>query len=465
MQNKRIAAALALAVAITGTGTGFALPVSAVPAPAAVATAAVQARPGTHPAAGAGIAARKVNLKRATTTNLNLRQGKGTHTKALLTIPRNTTLSITETSGTWSKTTYKSKTGWVASRYLKNAPAPRAGTATYLYTTGFSTLRKSASSQSRSLGGYQRRAKVQFRSASGAWTKVKVSDKTGFMETGKLSRSRPAPIHRWLKSKQVLFKGTSKSSAALTVLARNTRVEWLRSSGPWTGVRTAKGSGWVPTTRLLKSSIAPTRSKPPAPRAAYRWTTAKVNLRKGTGTSHQSLGLVPANERVAYLKTAHGWSNVKSSRGTGWISNRYLDTVGQHSFAVYGTLRKGQSAYYILKGKTSKETKTTISSHRMYLQPNRTWLSYVIPSRNPSDKVVVERMDIKPASYRSTVVNMDKWERFDPDKPLADQNYNRVLVTDRDGKRSWAYLGSKRIGAYLAKNGIRVTSGDYLKRF
>ena len=39
------------------------------------------------------------------------------------------------------------------------------------------------------------------------------------------------------------------------------------------------------------------------------------------------------------------------------------------------------------------------------------------------------------------------------------------VVTDRDGKKAWAYLGSKKIGEYMTKHGIRVTSGDYLKRF
>ncbi|RAX49931.1 hypothetical protein DQ353_07160 [Arthrobacter sp. AQ5-05] len=412
----------------------------------------------------------KPSAQKITKNNLNLRQGKSTKTKALVTIPKNTTITVTATNGTWSQTKYKGKTGWVASAYLKNAPAakkpaPKPQAATHRYTTGFTTLRKGASKDSDSLGAYQRRAKVEHVSVTGSWTKVKVSGKTGYIESAHLSRTNPAIVNRWLKSTQAVYAGTNNKSAKVTTVKQHAKVEWLRTIGDWTGIRTGSGNGWVPTSSLSNSTIGPTTAKPPTPRATYRWTTAPVNIRKGSGTSHRSLGLVPANERVTYLKTANGWSNVVSSKGIGWISNKFLDKEGQHSFAVYGTLRKGQSAYYILKGKTSKETKTTIASHRMYLQPNKSWLSYVIPSKSAADKVVVERMEIKPANYRSTVVNMDKWERFDPSKPLADQNYNRVLVTDRDGHRSWAYLGSKKIGSYLTKNGIRVTSGDYLKRF
>lgn len=469
MNRTKAAAAIALTIAVAGAGVGFA------PAPAdrhfgimAAAASGVQVTLGPASAAGAAVALKKVNLKKVTTSNLNLRKAKGTNTKVLLTIPRNTAITVVETSGTWSKTTYKKKTGWVASRYLKNAPAakkPQAKqkAAAYGYTTGFTTLRKSATTKSQALSVHQRRTKVKSISVSGSWTKVKVGGRTGYMASSHLSKTNPTVVHRWLKSKQVVRNTTGKKFKVVTTAQMNTKVEWLRSKGSWTGIRTAKGNGWVPTSSLAKSA-AKAPAKPPA-KATYRWTTANVNVRKGAGTSHASLGTVPINQRVTYLRGANGWSNVKTSRGTGWISNKYLATSGQYPFAVYGTLRKGQSAYHVLKGRTTKETKTKVPSFSMYLRPHQTWWSFIIPSNTASHTVVVERMDIKPALYNATMRNLDSWERFDPSKPLADQNYNRRLVTDKDGRRSWAYVGASKISKYLTKNGIRVTSGDYLKRY
>ena len=329
LQKKKLVTALALAVAVTGSSTGFSTPTIIHEVAAAQVATLTPATTFQPAAAAAGVAAKKVNLKKVNTYNLNLRQGKSTGTKVLVTIPKNSPLTITETSGTWSKTSYKGKTGWVASRYLKNASS----------------------------------------------------------------------------------------------------------------------------------------STSPAPKATYRWTTANVNVRKGPGTSYASLGVVRANERVTYVKTSKGWSNVKSSKGTGWITNRYLATVGQHPVSVYGTLRKGQSAYHLLRGRTASETRTRVPYFNMYLKPEQTWWSFIIPSSSSARSVVVERMAIKPVYYHSTLANLDKWERFDPRKPLADQNYNRKLVTDQDGKRSWAYVGASKISNYLTKNGIRVTSGDYLRRF
>lgn len=362
----------------------------------------------------------KVNQKKTTTNNLNMRQGRSTGTKVLVTIPKNSNLTIVEVIGGWSKASFKSKTGWLSSAYLKNTPtskpaAPSSSKSTNKVTTNNLNLRQGKTASSKSLVVIPKNTTVSVSQTSGTWSKITYKGKTGWSASAYL-KNAPAP------------KPPAKPKPAPK----------------------------PPTVN---------KPKPPAAKVTYRWTTANVNLRKGSGTKHASMGVINAGTRVEYLKTSNGWSQVKSSRGTGWISNSYLNNSQQYSFAVYGTLRKGQKAYYILEGKTSKETKTALPSHSMYLQPGMTWLSYVVASKKAADKVVVERMDIKPASYNSTVVTMDKWERFDPKKPLADQNYNRVLVTDKDGKKSWAYLGSKKISDYLTKNGIRVASGDYLKRF
>ena len=74
-------------------------------------------------------------------------------------------------------------------------------------------------------------------------------------------------------------------------------------------------------------------------------------------------------------------------------------------------------------------------------------------------------MTLKRGSYASTIAALDRYERFDPNRPMSDQSYNRRLVKDQQGNQVWAYVGSAKMSKYLTKNGIRVTSGDYLKRF
>lgn len=463
MKNKKLGLAVVLAVAITGTTPAMAYPA------ANAQTQLVQVPTVTSMALEStlNVATKKVNQKKTTKNNLNLRQSRSTKSKSLVVIPKNTGLTVTEVVGSWSKTTYKNKSGWVASEFLKNTPAPKPKAKTYQYTNGFTALRKTASDKSAALGHYQRRAKVEFLSKSGSWSKVKVSGKTGFIYSAHLSKTNPTVVNRWLKTKQAVHKSTDTKSATIISLPAKSKVEWLRSVGSWTAIRTSKGNGWVPTSLVSTKEIKPS-AKPipkPTPKVSYRYTTANVNVRTGAGASHKSFGILKAGEKTTFIKSSNGWSNVKTSKGTGWISNDYLTAQDQYSFVVYGTLRKGQSAYHLLKGKTAEEKKTQIPSFNMYLQPNITWLSYIIPSKTKTHTVVAERMVIKPGHYKATMKDLDRWERFDPNKPMADQNYNRKLVTDKDGHTSWAYVGSSKVASYLTKNGIRVASGDYLKRF
>ncbi len=176
---------------------------------------------------------------------------------------------------------------------------------------------------------------------------------------------------------------------------------------------------------------------------------------------------VPGGEKVRYLKTSKGWSQVKSSKGTGWIKNSFLTAkeMKQYPVAVYGTLRKGQKAYHMVKGRTTSEVKTKIVSHDLFLRRDVTWLSYMVPSKSSGRRVVAERMTLKRGSYASTIAALDRYERFDPSRPMADQSYNRRLVKDQQGNQVWAYVGSTKMSRYLSKNGIRVKSGDYLKRY
>lgn len=56
---------------------------------------------------------------KTTTANLNMRSGAGTKYKIVLTIPKNTPVTITSTTGDWAKTTYEGKVGYVHTGYLK----------------------------------------------------------------------------------------------------------------------------------------------------------------------------------------------------------------------------------------------------------------------------------------------------------------------------------------------------------
>ncbi|MGL3806051.1 SH3 domain-containing protein [Paeniglutamicibacter sp. R2-26] len=319
MTRKHIGIVLALAVSLVGGPTV----VSAAQLPAAALS--------TH----ANVTLAPAKTVKQTTAKLNLRKGASTSTASLALIPKGTTLSIRKVSGKWHQVTYKSKTGWVSGDYLKTvAPAqPKV----YNYTTGYTTVRSKASSSSSAILAVQRRTKVEVLGKSGSWVRVKVSGKTGYVPGSTLAKTSPSVVNRWVNGKQKVFVTASTSSKNLTTVASNTKVEWLRTSGSWQQVKTTAGIGWIPSKYLSNkaikppvSDIKPTTPKPPTPLpptlnfSTPKWTTSAVNVRAAAGTNYKSQGVIPAGEKVLQARAADGWANVKTSKGAGWVSERYL---------------------------------------------------------------------------------------------------------------------------------------------
>lgn len=314
MTRKHIGIVLALAVSLIGGPTAASaaqLPAAALP---------------TH----ANVTLAPAKTVKQTTAKLNLRKGASTSTASLALIPKGTTLSVTKVNGKWHQVTYKSKTGWVSGDYLK-AVSP-AKPKVYNYTTGYTTLRSKASNSSSAILTVQRRTKVEVLGKSGSWVRVKAAGKTGFVPGSTLAKASPAAVNRWVNGKQKVFVNASSSSKVLTTLASNTKVEWLRTSGSWQQVKTAAGIGWVPSkylsTKAVKppvSDIKPTTPKPPTLNfSTPKWTTSAVNVRAAAGTSFKSQGVIPAGEKVLQARAEDGWANVKTSKGAGWVSERFL---------------------------------------------------------------------------------------------------------------------------------------------
>ncbi|WP_411734378.1 SH3 domain-containing protein, partial [Paeniglutamicibacter sp.] len=117
------------------------------------------------------------------------------------------------------------------------------------------------------------------------------------------------------------------SSKKIATLPSNARVQWLRTAGSWQQVRTNAGVGWMQSSKLSAKAIQVVPPKPPVSFSAPRWTTANLNLRSGPGTSNGSIGVVPKGERVLLGRSSGGWANVKTRKGTGWVSDDYLSTA------------------------------------------------------------------------------------------------------------------------------------------
>lgn len=113
-----------------------------------------------------------------TTTSLNLRSSASTSAKIITTLKKGTKVSVTSTSGSWRKVTVSGKSGWVYASYLTSVTSTTKVVKT---TTTSLNLRSSASTSAKIITVLAKGTKVTVTSSSGAWRKVTVSGKTGWV--------------------------------------------------------------------------------------------------------------------------------------------------------------------------------------------------------------------------------------------------------------------------------------------
>ena len=196
------------------------------------------------------------NYTRWTTAGLNLRQSADADSARLLTIPKGKKITVTATSGNWSRTTYGGRTGWVSSSYLTAAPKP-AGPYNR-YATINTRLLKSASSDSAKVVRVTKYEKILVLKTSGAWSQAKLGSRTGWVKSWKLSATAPKGTkYRYAAIKTKLVKSANPSAAKVVSVPKSKKVQLLKTGNAWSKVKLGSKTGWVKSWKLY--SKAPKR--------------------------------------------------------------------------------------------------------------------------------------------------------------------------------------------------------------
>ncbi len=125
-------------------------------------------------------------------------------------------------------------------------------------------------------------------------------------------------------------------------------------------------------------------------------------------------------------------------------------------FFVYGTLRRGQGNYRLLRGRTVREVRARLTTARLY---DIGGLPMAIEGKG---QVTGEIMTISPNFYEDMLARLDRLEGVDHEHP--DRGfYRRVICTPftEDGKstRAWVYLGTPE---YM-DNAQYISHGDWAR--
>ena len=232
------------------------------------------------PAGGYALAAGEI-----ITSGVNFRTGPGTNYKSQGTLKKGTALTILEKNGNWYKVTTKgtNKTGYVFASFVRITSAAAMPTPKPTATP----------SPAGSLAGKLNAGGVNLRA------------------------------------------GPSSDDTRLGVLAKNTPVTVLGSSGDWyrltvnatgvTGYVFARYVTVIPATPTPK----PTTTPSPAGSLAGKLNAGGVNLRTGPSTNDTSLGVFAKNTLVTVLGSSGDWYRltVNATGVTGYVFARYVTVI------------------------------------------------------------------------------------------------------------------------------------------
>ena len=245
-----------------------------------------------------------------TTANLNVRSGNNTSATILTSIPKGTTITVTEVKNNWGKTSYGGKTGWISLDYATKT----GGTTTASATTAASTtssaaagtvyktdgnmyLRSSNNKTAAILGVVPKGTSVTATQISNNWGKITYGGKTG-----------------WMSLKYSTKTGTVSAPAATTAKTTTTNTATAATASATEAGTTTKTSSYV-----------------------YQ-TTTNVNLRSGNDTSYSKLAVVPKGTAVTVTEIKNNWGKLSYGGKTGWISLQYASKKGANVVTTITTV-------------------------------------------------------------------------------------------------------------------------------
>ena len=202
-------------------------------------------------------------------------------------------------------------------------------------TTARVHFRTGAGTNYSSMGVLDTGVKVTYISESGNWTKVQYNSKTGYICSDYLKKESSTStttntMYVTASAGLNLRKGPSTSYAVIKTLSKGTEVTVVSSSNGWSKVNVGGVSGYV--SRDYLSSTKPSTGSSSSNESTSNststmYTTDRLNLRKGAGTSYSVITTLDKGIAVTVHSSSNGWSKVSVNGMTGYVSSSYLSST------------------------------------------------------------------------------------------------------------------------------------------
>ena len=202
-------------------------------------------------------------------------------------------------------------------------------------TTARVHFRTGAGTNYSSMGVLDTGVKVTYISESGNWTKVQYNSKTGYICSDYLKKESSTStttktMYVTASAGLNLRKGPSTSYAVIKTLSKGTEVTVVSSSNGWSKVNVGGVSGYVSSDYLSStkpSTGSSSSNESTSNSTSTMYTTDRLNLRKGAGTSYSVITTLDKGIAVTVHSSSNGWSKVSVNGMTGYVSSSYLSST------------------------------------------------------------------------------------------------------------------------------------------
>ena len=202
-------------------------------------------------------------------------------------------------------------------------------------TTARVHFRTGAGTNYSSMGVLDTGVKVTYISESGNWTKVQYNSKTGYICSDYLKKESSTStttktMYVTANAGLNLRKGPSTSYAVIKTLSKGTEVTVVSSSNGWSKVNVGGVSGYVSSDYLSStkpSTGSSSSNESTSNSTSTMYTTDRLNLRKGAGTSYSVITTLDKGIAVTVHSSSNGWSKVSVNGMTGYVSSSYLSST------------------------------------------------------------------------------------------------------------------------------------------
>lgn len=174
-----------------------------------------------------------------------------------------------------------------------------------------------------------------------------------------------ATLSNKLYSNSKVYLTACYSSSKIGEIQAGTKIKIEKTISNWSYVSNDDITGWIPNYKLMKIENSKEESKDETAKdnevktinkRAYLSTTA-ANLRKGPGTTYDTIGGIAENEVITVLSEEDGWYKVKTQDGTKGYVLKTLVTIGEKKVSNRSDTRDIE-VIKPEKNKTKTETET-----------------------------------------------------------------------------------------------------------